>query len=671
MRNQIISLSVLIATLTIADTHIPAGTVNGVWDSTGSPYYIDGTVHVPTGSILRIQPGCYIAFTGYYKLYVDSMAILKAIGSEYDSIVFTVLDTTIGYHHGIRFFYSAEGCTLSYCRIEYGKSFGYGEDDNDGGGIYCFYSSPTIVNSTITGNSTRNDGGGGGIYCRSSSPNIRNNTLAKNSTIDDGHGGCIFCIDSSPIITNNIIIENSAANDGGGIYCAESSPIITNNIIIENSAANDGGGIYCAESSPIITNNNIIGNSAGSGGAAIYCNDSSSAIINNNTITENSAGGQGGGIFCNNFSSVIINNNNIAENSAAGDGGGIYCITSSPNISNNTIMQNSGWFGGGISCYNSSPNITNNIVTENSASGSGGGIRCGNASPNITGNTISGNSAVSWLACGGGISCASSSPKIANNIISGNNTDAAGGGIWCYQSSPTIANNTITGNSSSGAGGIYCNNNSDIILLNTIIWNNPTDTGHELAIVGYFWEDSPYCSVFVAYTDIDSSSCYIEPEKGIIIWGEGNINAAPFFADTVFHLSDSSLCIDGGANFVVTPWSDTVWAPDTDFEGGYRPFGAGFDIGADEYGTGIIYETKRKPESLSLLLYPNPFNSACRISAPEGAEMEIFDINGRCITEFGGGDQIWKPEASVGSGVYLVRAKIGDKDITKRVVYLK
>ena len=53
------------------------------------------------------------------------------------------------------------------------------------------------------------------------------------------------------------------------------------------------------------------------------------------------------------------------------------------------------------------------------------------------------------------------------------------------------------------------------------------------------------------------------------------------------------------------------------------------------------------------------------------AKIEIFDLNGRCIAEFDGGDQVWKPEVSVGSGIYLVRAKIGDKDITKRVVYLK
>ncbi|MCK5833771.1 T9SS type A sorting domain-containing protein [bacterium] len=92
----------------------------------------------------------------------------------------------------------------------------------------------------------------------------------------------------------------------------------------------------------------------------------------------------------------------------------------------------------------------------------------------------------------------------------------------------------------------------------------------------------------------------------------------------------------------------------------------------------IIWENEVNiPMILALSAYPNPFNSAVSISAPDNAVVEIFDINGRCIAEFPGGDQIWKPEASVGSGVYLVRARFdkltdrGEESVTKRVVYLK
>ena len=100
------------------------------------------------------------------------------------------------------------------------------------------------------------------------------------------------------------------------------------------------------------------------------------------------------------------------------------------------------------------------------------------------------------------------------------------------------------------------------------------------------------------------------------------------------------------------------------------------------------------PTVLSINITPNPFNSAVSISSPEGAIVEIFDINGRIVfkTPVGeglralpsGGDAengstrrcspteiVWCPDESLGSGVYLLRAKIGDESVTKRVVYLK
>lgn len=136
-----------------------------------------------------------------------------------------------------------------------------------------------------------------------------------------------------------------------------------------------------------------------------------------------------------------------------------------------------------------------------------------------------------------------------------------------------------------------------------------------------------------------------------------------------------------------TLWTQTYGRISNDYgtsvsqtsDGGYiiggttESFGSG---GSDIYlikvdAVGIVEWVNQKPRNLFISAYPNPFNSACRISAPENAVVEIFDINGRSIAEFDGGDRIWKPEASVGGGVYLVRAKIGDKDITKRVVYLK
>jgi len=116
-----------------------------------------------------------------------------------------------------------------------------------------------------------------------------------------------------------------------------------------------------------------------------------------------------------------------------------------------------------------------------------------------------------------------------------------------------------------------------------------------------------------------------------------------------------------------------------------------------------ISETSPTPQSFELSAYPNPFNSACRITVEQTflfvqngqtgmsdlPTVEIFDINGRMVAEMsvnnpvpsanGRGDRaptnetvIWTPDKSVGSGVYLVRARVGGgATATKRVVYLK
>jgi hypothetical protein len=55
----------------------------------------------------------------------------------------------------------------------------------DGGGIYCYSSSPTITNCTIIGNSAHD---GGGIYCYSSSPTITNCDIRNNAP--DNVSGC-------------------------------------------------------------------------------------------------------------------------------------------------------------------------------------------------------------------------------------------------------------------------------------------------------------------------------------------------------------------------------------------------------------------------------------------------------------------------------------------------
>jgi len=134
--------------------------------------------------------------------------------------------------------------------------------------------------------------------------------------------------------------------------------------------------------------------------------------------------------------------------------------------------------------------------------------------------------------------------------------------------------------------------------------------------------------------------------------------------------------------------------------------------------TGIEESPPATPEDFTLSAYPNPFNSAVTISldVPVGAglrpaRVEIFDLAGRRVAQLPspsvplpegeGGNSFslwekvsegrmraeftWQPDATVGSGVYLVRARFdpstgsghrrltdrGTESVTRRIVYLK
>lgn len=233
----------------------------------------------------------------------------------------------------------------------------------DGGGIYCYYSSPTITNCIIKANSVSGDGGG--IYFEDSSPFITNCTIGGEYEEDGNYaeylGGGIYCVGiSSPLITDCRIANNFANNDaGGGIFCDFSScPTITNCIIKGNSVSGDGAGIYCDNSSPIITNCTIAYNFTdledGGFGGGIYSCDSY-LTITNCQITNNQAEDGGGGIYITDSVEPLhssITNCTIASNNTAFSRDGIYINNSSPIVKNSILWGNGSSYQ--IDLYNSS-----------------------------------------------------------------------------------------------------------------------------------------------------------------------------------------------------------------------------------------------------------------------------------------------------------------------------
>ncbi len=91
-------------------------------------------------------------------------------------------------------------------------------------------SDSVIEGITIAGGYAEN---GAGIYCENSSPTIKNCIIVDNNAISDG--GAIYCPQSSPVIKNCNIFGNHAGQYGAAIYSTDSAPKIINSIIWDNT----------------------------------------------------------------------------------------------------------------------------------------------------------------------------------------------------------------------------------------------------------------------------------------------------------------------------------------------------------------------------------------------------------------------------------------------------
>jgi parallel beta-helix repeat protein len=444
-----------IVLLIICTATVQARIINVPGDSTTIQGGINGA---STGDTVMVHPGTY------FEQDIDFLGkaiTVMSINPGDSTVVASTIVNANGMERVFKFHNDEDtnsvltGLTIMRGRATYG------------GGIRCFYASPTISNNKIWANSAT--GEGGGILCSHASPVISGNTITGNHAT---YGSGISCINSSsPLIIDNII-KNNVADYGGGMHCSESSPTVSGNTISDNEAIY-GSGINCVSSSSImIEDNSINNNEAEQGGGGIRCLNSS-PTISGNTISDNWAF-YGGGISCY-FSNPVIRNNTITGNQVyfdqVSDGAGIFCELSSPTITENTISFNvAGWEGGGIYAREcSSLVITGNTITDNRArDSSGGGINVQYSSAVISLNTISRN----WTpGGGGGIMCLRDTTVVIDgNTITENIGWVAAAGVNCVGSITTISNNIISDNSGP-IGGIGCNNSTALITGNLITDN--------------------------------------------------------------------------------------------------------------------------------------------------------------------------------------------------------
>ena len=470
--------------------------------------------------------------------------------------------------------------------------------------------------------------------------------------------------------------------------------------------ARGGGGIFCYNASARISHNQIRNNnipayveSWGGGIAGFVLGSTGYLIIEDNKIDHNGVTGTdltgGGGIAL--YCSGRIVHNMISHNAGYGSlyvYGAAYVAadpagSQSALVKDNRIIHNtlSGTYvngtgltvGGGTSASVVGNNISYNEMLSAVSASNGGGLMVDVAygTIDIDANTIVGNVIYDNNSYGGGISLwsnmasANNDIRVANNIVSGNEADY-GGGIRCQNSTAQMINNTVVDNFArvSGGGIRVDGAQSDATILNSIFWGN---TAPQYPQIDYLSSGA----IRVHYSDV----------QGGYPSGMGNIDADPFFADTLFNLSDSSSCIGAGIDSIEI---SGIWyhAPPFDYNGNPRPNPAGSmpDIGAQESPLGSPVAIEPIGDNLPVTYelrqnYPNPFNPSTTIEFAlphsDRVTLKVYNLLGQEVAVLVAEDMVagtYKYEWDAGglaSGVYYYSIKIDDFNETKKMLLIR
>jgi len=233
-----------------------------------------------------------------------------------------------------------------------------------GGGIYCEFSSPTIVDCVIKQCKAAL---GGGIGSADGEPTI------IDCTIEDCYA------DSNEVITES-------GGNGAGIGLIRSSDAMIINCMIRNNISSSqtghGAGVYCWQSRVRLSNCDISFNpptadQAGARGGGVFCGGSSSRLILERCIISNNIADAGGGVFVGPLADawqdsaseyVRIASCTIADNRLSDSiirqwrtcGGGIHAVSSDIAISNSIV-----WYNDGTDVLLDNPNSSNPVIYSN------------------------------------------------------------------------------------------------------------------------------------------------------------------------------------------------------------------------------------------------------------------------------------------------------------------
>ena len=298
-----------------AQTIEVSGAQSGIWDADT----VLVTDNVVVDEALNIMPGTTVLFNGFYSISVDKYAVLDAVGTPTDSILFTIADTT-GFHvfnmgcggwNGIRM-NKAGSCKFDYCRFQYGKAAL--DDDQDGGALRIYGSNDVeISHSTLFCNFSREHGGA--LNAVNSKVTMHNCDVNSNLTYTNldtvyfMYGGGLRFLKCEVDISETDFRYNNGASAIGGALSIDSCTISIDRCTFEHNFGINGGGLYlirCYDYPCSITNSLFANNTSRHFGGGLAISDSSPLVANLTVVNNHSIGVNCGGIFFYQYSTPMM-----------------------------------------------------------------------------------------------------------------------------------------------------------------------------------------------------------------------------------------------------------------------------------------------------------------------------------------------------------------------------
>jgi len=349
------------------------------------------------------------------------------------------------------------------------------------------------------------------------------------------------------------------------------------------------------------------GDAAGLGGSSFIPADAGGGVyvitatvtFNKNWAFENVATGGGGGVYLRHSPSIL--SDNILMLNRSEWGGGVYLDTSAATLRKNTMTANHvTGVGGGMVLYNSNATIANNKVTSNTAQSMGGGIYVLMNDPVVNGNLVRYNSAD----YGGGVGLGLGGGQWNNNVIADNRANSEGSGFYVFGGAPSLLHSTIARNS--GGSGLFVTEHTSLGIFSTVTLTNTILTDHNIGISVTGGNALTADTLLWYNTPITVSQ---SPTAAVTLLNDWT--ADPRFAADGYHLRIGSPAIDAGLPVALA----------RDVDGDPRPYGLGFDVGADE--APYLYVP---PDTGGTLVYTDTEGSETTLLIPPAAVSETTTI---------------------------------------------